>query len=61
MLANGSPPELIAEVIHAATTDGTDRLRYEAGADAVRLLANRRAADDATFFAGMKAQFGLGA
>ncbi len=59
MMANGSPPELIAEVIYAATTDGTDQLRYEAGADAVRLLAGRRTADDATFFAGMKAQFGL--
>lgn len=59
MMANGSPPELIAEVIYAATTDGTDQLRYEAGADAVRLLAGRRTADDATFFAGMKAQFEL--
>lgn len=61
MLANGSPPERIAEVVYAATTDGTDQLRYEAGADAVQMLAGRRAADDATFFAGMKAQFGLGA
>lgn len=59
MMANGSPPEFIAEVIYAATTDGTDQLRYEAGADAVQLLAGRRAVDDATYFAGMKAQFGL--
>jgi NAD(P)-dependent dehydrogenase (short-subunit alcohol dehydrogenase family) len=61
MLAHGSPPELIAEVIYAAATDGTDQLRYEAGADAVQILAGRRMADDASFFAGMKAQFGLGA
>jgi NAD(P)-dependent dehydrogenase (short-subunit alcohol dehydrogenase family) len=55
----GSTPEAIAEVVYAAATDGTDRLRYEAGADAVEVLARRRAADDATFLAGMKAQFGL--
>lgn len=61
LVANGSPPELIAEIIYAATTDGTDRLRYEAGADAVQFMAGRRAADDATFFASMKTQFGLGA
>jgi NAD(P)-dependent dehydrogenase (short-subunit alcohol dehydrogenase family) len=61
MMEQGSPPELVAEVIYTAVTDGTDRLRYEAGADAVRLLASRRAADDATFLAGMKVQFGLGA
>lgn len=60
MLANGSPPERIAEVIYAAATDGTDQLRYEAGPDAVALLASHRASDDATFFAGMRAQFGLG-
>jgi NAD(P)-dependent dehydrogenase (short-subunit alcohol dehydrogenase family) len=58
MLANGSAPEQIADVIYAATTDGTDRLRYEAGPDAQQLLARRRVADDAAFFAGMKAQFG---
>ncbi len=59
MMAKGSSPELIAEVIYTATTDGTDQLRYEAGADAVQFLAGRRAADDATFFAGMRAQCGL--
>jgi len=61
MEAQASPPEVIAEVIHAAATDTSDRLRYEAGADAVQILATRRASDDATFYAGMKAQFGLGA
>ena len=55
---NGSSPEKIAEVVYAATTDGTDRLRYEAGADAEHILADRRSKDDATFFAGMKALFG---
>ncbi|MBN8885210.1 MAG: SDR family oxidoreductase [Rudaea sp.] len=60
MMAQGSSAELIADVVYAAATDDTDRLRYEAGADAVQLLAKRRADDDATFFAGMKAQFGIG-
>lgn len=60
MAETASPPELVAEVIFKATTDGTDQLRYEAGADAVQLLAGRRATDDATFLAGIKAQFGLG-
>jgi len=59
MVAAGSAPEVIAEIIYGATTDGTDQLRYEAGADAVQFLAGRRAADDATFFAGIKAQFEL--
>lgn len=61
MMANGSSPEHIAEIIYAATTDGTDQLRYEAGADAVEFLAGRRAADDATFFAGIRTQLGLDA
>lgn len=61
MEKNGSSPEAIAEVVYAATTDESDQLRYEAGADAGQVLATRRAAGDKTFFAGMKAQFGLGA
>lgn len=60
-MAEAAPPERVAEVIYAATVDGTDRLRYEAGADAEALLASRRAVDDATFFAGLRAQFGLDA
>jgi len=59
IMERASQPEQIAEVIYAAATDGTDQLRYEAGADAVQMLASRRAVDDATFFAGMKRQFGL--
>jgi NAD(P)-dependent dehydrogenase (short-subunit alcohol dehydrogenase family) len=60
MTAMASPPSLVAEVIHEAATDGSTRLRYEAGPDAVQLLAARRATDDAGFLAGIKAQFGLG-
>jgi NAD(P)-dependent dehydrogenase (short-subunit alcohol dehydrogenase family) len=60
MAENASAPELIAEVIFAAATDETAQLRYEAGEDAVHLLAARRATDDATFLGGIRAQFGLG-
>ena len=54
-----SAPELVAEVIWNAVTDGSDRLRYRAGADAEALLTQRKNADDATFIAGIKQQFGL--
>ena len=54
-----SQPIVVAEVIYEAVTDGTDTLRYHAGADAVQLLTNRKAADDATFIGGLKAQLGL--
>jgi NAD(P)-dependent dehydrogenase (short-subunit alcohol dehydrogenase family) len=57
----GSSPEAVAEVVFTAATDGTNQLRYEATPDAVQLLARRRAVDDATFFAGMRARFGLDA
>jgi NAD(P)-dependent dehydrogenase (short-subunit alcohol dehydrogenase family) len=59
MMANASSPDLVADTIYRAVTDGTDQLRYEVGADAEALLAARRAADDGTFLAGMRAQFGL--
>ena len=54
-----SPPSLIAEVIWTAVTDGTDQLRYEAGPDAVQLISQRKAQDDATFIGGIKTQYGL--
>lgn len=54
-----SPPEVVAEVIWAAVTDGTNTLRYRAGQDADYLLTNRKAADDATFIGGIKEQMGL--
>ncbi|MCY4287519.1 MAG: SDR family oxidoreductase [Aestuariivita sp.] len=54
-----SSPELVAEIIWSAVTDGTDTLRYRAGADAETLLTNRKSYDDATFIGGMKQQMGL--
>jgi NAD(P)-dependent dehydrogenase (short-subunit alcohol dehydrogenase family) len=59
MGSGGDEPEVVAEVIYAAATDGTDRLRYPAGPYATELLATRAAADDATFFAGVRQQFGI--
>ena len=57
--AEQSAPELVAEVIWNAVTDGSGRLRYRAGADAEALLTHRKDSDDATFIAGIKRQFGL--
>ena len=57
--AQASEPIVVSEVIWTAVTDGTDTLRYRAGPDAVELLDNRKALDDATFIGGLKAQFGL--
>lgn len=54
-----SEPVVVAEVIWQAVTDGTTTLRYRAGADAVELLDNRKALDDAAFIGGLKAQLGL--
>ena len=55
----GSEPEIIAEVIYHAATDESNTLRYPAGADAVELLKNRKALDDATFIGGLKQQMKL--
>ncbi|MEN0002655.1 MAG: SDR family oxidoreductase [Bacteroidota bacterium] len=49
-----STPELIAEVIYTAATDGTNTLRYRAGADAEQLLTARKHMTDEEFFAMMK-------
>lgn len=57
--SRASQPIVVAEVIYGAVTDGTDTLRYRAGADAVELLNNRKALDDKAFINGMKDQFGL--
>ncbi len=55
----GSPAQVVADVIWQAVTDGSDQLRYRAGDDAHALLDQRKAADDATFMAGIKGMLGL--
>jgi NAD(P)-dependent dehydrogenase (short-subunit alcohol dehydrogenase family) len=57
MMENGAPPEAVAEVVLAAATDDSSRLRHVAGEDARQLLAQRAAVDDDTFFAAMAARF----
>lgn len=59
ILEGGAEPVLVAEVIYQAATDGTNQMRYTAGADAEELAANRKADDDATFTQRIKDMFGL--
>ena len=54
-----SEPIVVAEVIYEAATDGTDQLRYTAGADAKMIIGARKAQDDATFLDGIRDQFAL--
>ena len=54
-----STPDIIADVIYTAATDGTDTLRYRAGADAVQLLAARASMTDEEFFGMLKGQLGM--
>lgn len=56
---NMSTPEMVADIIYGAATDGTDTMRYRAGADAEQLLDARAQLDDASFYAMMKQNLGL--
>jgi len=56
---NASKPEVVAEVIYNAATDGTNQLRYTAGEDAKEFVSNRKSQDDATFMRGIKSMFQL--
>jgi NADP-dependent 3-hydroxy acid dehydrogenase YdfG len=55
LAASVSSPDVVAACIWTAANDAGDRLRYRAGPDAVELLERRKAEDDATFFASIKA------
>lgn len=54
-----SEPRVVSDVIWTAVTDGTNQLRYRAGADAEMLLDARKAQDDATFIGALKQNIGL--
>lgn len=54
-----SSPELVADVIFNAATDGTDTMRYRAGKDAEQLLDARKAMSDADFTAMMRSNMKL--
>jgi short-subunit dehydrogenase len=47
--ATGSPPEVTAQVIYRAATDGSRRLRYPAGGNAGALLFLRKLLPDSWF------------
>jgi NAD(P)-dependent dehydrogenase (short-subunit alcohol dehydrogenase family) len=59
LMSTASDPSVVARTIYEAATDGTNQLRYTAGEDAKVLMANRKSADDATFFKGIKERLGL--
>ncbi len=59
MVEKASEASAVAEVIFRAVTDGSDQLRYIAGADAEEILAKRKAEDDATFLQSIRDQFAL--
>ncbi len=54
-----STPDLIADVIYNAATDGTDTLRYRAGVDSEQLLDARKAMSDEEFFGMLKQNLSL--
>ncbi|AFY91961.1 SDR family oxidoreductase [Chamaesiphon minutus] len=52
--SNGSPPEVTAQAIYRAATDGTGKLRYPAGGNASFLLGFRKLLPDAWFIGIMR-------
>jgi len=52
-----STPNLVADVIFEATTDGSDTLRYVAGPDAEQMITARKAMSDEEFMSMMTSQF----
>ena len=56
---NQSTPDLVADVIFGAATDGKDQLRYLAGADAEQFIGARNTMDDKAFFGMIKQSLGM--
>jgi NADP-dependent 3-hydroxy acid dehydrogenase YdfG len=54
-----SPPEVVADVVFQAVSDGTDQLRYRVGKDTEAMLSARQSQDDGTFFQNLRGQLGL--
>ena len=54
-----SEPVVVAEAIWRAATDGSDQLRYIAGADAEQIIAARKAMDDPEYLAMVRNSMGL--
>ena len=58
-MGHASPPDVVADVVWNAVTDGARTLRYTAGDDAREIVATRKALDDDAFIAGIRSQMGL--
>jgi NAD(P)-dependent dehydrogenase (short-subunit alcohol dehydrogenase family) len=56
---NASSPEMVAEVIFNAATDGTDQLRYVAGEDAKMILEMRAKVSQEDYYAMIRQRLGL--
>ncbi|MCH4890989.1 SDR family oxidoreductase [Acidaminobacter sp. JC074] len=54
-----SQPEVVAEVIFKAATDGTDQIRYIAGEDAKQLISMRQENGDEAYVKHMKSQYAI--
>ena len=54
-----SKPEAIADVIFEAATDGSPRVRYVAGLDAIALLGRRASMTDEAYIEMTRDNFGL--
>lgn len=59
MMGESSPASVVAQVIYEAATDGTDRLRYTAGPDAIQYVNSRKELSDDELKANMKQALGL--
>ena len=57
---NYSSSESLGVAIHGAVTDGSKKMCYVVGEDAIGLLAVRQQAGDEAFAAGLTQRFGLG-
>jgi len=54
-----SPAELVADVIYEAATDGTDKLRYIAGADAEQIIEARGKVTQEQYYALIRTRLGM--
>ncbi|OZI06828.1 short-chain dehydrogenase/reductase [Siphonobacter sp. BAB-5385] len=59
LFQQASSPATIARVVYQAATDGSDQLRYSAGADAAVMIDQRRQLSDEDFRREVKVMFGL--
>ncbi|MEO8027743.1 MAG: SDR family oxidoreductase [Bryobacteraceae bacterium] len=54
-----STPEMVADVIYQAATDGTEQLRYVAGEDAKMILGAREKVSQEEYYAMIRSRLGL--